>query len=199
MAVAQLKQRHPHILVSIDLDYSKVLIEKLLKGDLDIVVARILDWRTAAELQTEPLADERHAVIASAQHPLAGRSNLQLEDLVDQGWILPAPSSLLRERLLALFMDRGLPAPANVVESFSLPVITSLLRVTNMVVPLPKETVQPYCDTGLLTVLIDDLNIDIGTFGLVTRRQHPLSPGAQVMLNALRDVAANLYPQTQRS
>jgi len=199
MAVAQLKQRYPQLFVSIDLDYSKPLIEKLLKGDLDIVVGRIMDWRTAAELQTEPLTDERHSVIASAQHPLAGRSNLQLEDLVDQGWILPGPGSLLRDRLLAQFMDRGLPAPTNVVESFSLPVITNLLRVTNMVVPLPKETVRPYCDTGLLTVLIDDLHINIGTFGLVTRRQHPLSPGAQAMLSALREVAAGLYPQAQRA
>lgn len=193
MAVAQIKQKHPRMLVSIELDYSTQLVGKLLKGELDIVIARILDSRGAEALQMEPLADERHAVIAGAHHPLAGRSNLQLEDLVDQGWILPFSGSLIRDRLIEVFLQRGLPAPGNLVESFSLPVITSLLRNTNMVVALPKETVQPYCEVGMLTVLIEDLGIEIGTFGIVTRRRQALSPGAQAMLAVLRDVAGKLY------
>src|SRR5882757_5879249 len=138
MAVAQLKQKHPQMLVSIELDYSKPLVAKLLRGELDIVIARILDSRGAEQLQTEPLADERHAVIAGAHHPLAGRSDLQLQDLVDQGWILPPPGSLIRDRLISVFLQRGLRAPSNLVESFSLPVITSLLRTTNMVVALDR-------------------------------------------------------------
>ena len=198
MAVAQLKQKHPQMLVSIELDYSKPLVAKLLRGELDIVIARILDSRGAEQLQTEPLADERHAVIAGAHHPLAGRSDLQLQDLVDQGWILPPPGSLIRDRLISVFLQRGLRAPSNLVESFSLPVITSLLRTTNMVVALPKETVQSECDNGVLTVLIEDLGIEIGSFGIVTRREQPLSPGAQAMLSALRNVAATLYSATAR-
>lgn len=193
MAVAQLKQQHPRMLVSIQLDYSKTLIAKLLEGEFDIVIARILDSRDAEELQSEPLADERHAVIAGAHHAFAGREHLQLDDLVDQGWILPPAGSLIRDRLVAAFLQRGLAAPREVVETFSLPVITNLLRVTNMVVALPKETVQSYCDLGLLTVLIDDVGIEIGTFGIVTRRGQPLSPGAHAMLNALREVAGKLY------
>jgi DNA-binding transcriptional LysR family regulator len=196
MAVAQLKQKHPQMLVSIELDYSKPLVAKLLRGELDIVIARILDSGGAEQLQTEPLADERHAVIAGAHHPLAGRSDLQLQDLVDQGWILPPPGSLIRDRLISVFLQRGLRAPSNLVESFSLPVITSLLRTTNMVVTLPKETVQSECDNGVLTVLIEDLGIEIGTFGIVTRREQPLSPGAQAMLSALRNVAGKLYGAT---
>lgn len=195
LAAAQLKQRHPRMLITIELDYSKPLIAKLLKGELDIVIARILDSSHAEQLQTEPLADERHAVIAGAHHSLAGRENLQLDDLVDQGWILPPPGSLIRDRLVSVFLQRGLPAPADVVETFSLPVITNLLRATNMVVALPKETVQSYCDLGMLTVLIEDVGIEIGTFGIVTRRDHPLSPGAGAMLKALREVAGKLYPR----
>ncbi|HEY5755973.1 MAG TPA: hypothetical protein VIU34_09120 [Steroidobacter sp.] len=64
---------------------------------------------------------------------------------------------------------------------------------------LPKEAVQSYCDAGLLTVLIDDLGIDVGAFGLVRRRERPLAPGAQAMVNALRDVASHLYPQRRRA
>lgn len=193
LAVAQLKRRYPRMLISIELDYSRSLIEKLLKGDLDIAVARILDAGQAKDLQTEPLTDERHAVIAGAQHPLAGRRDLRLDDMIEQGWILPPPGSLIRDRLISMFLQRGLPAPRDVVESFSLPVIISLLRVTDMVVALPKEALQSQCDAGLLTVLIEDVGIEIGAFGIVTRCGQVPSPGVRAMLTALRDVAAELY------
>ena len=83
--------------------------------------------------------------------------------------------------------------PRNLVQTNSLPVITSLLRMTNMVVPLPREAVLPYCQSGVLTVLHERLGVKIGSFGIITRRDHKLSPGAQAMLEILRETAANLY------
>jgi DNA-binding transcriptional LysR family regulator len=135
MAVARLKQLQPRILVTIDVDDSQPLIEKLLKGELDLMVGRIPGWRDVAELEAESLADERHAVIASTRHPFADRNNLRLEDLAGHGWILPSPGSPLRDRLLSQFMDRDLPAPNNVVESSSLPVITNLQSLAPRICP----------------------------------------------------------------
>lgn len=195
LAVANLKQQHPGLLVSIDVDHSRPLVEKLVQGQLDVVVARLLDAHGAGELQLEPLAEESHAVIASAQHPLAGRIGLQLEDLLGQPWILPPPGSLMRELLTGVFLQRGLPMPLNVVETQSLPAIIGLLRTTDAVVPLPMETVQPLCESGYLTLLIEDVGIDMSPFGLITRRNHKLSPGAKALLSALRTTAMTLYPR----
>jgi DNA-binding transcriptional LysR family regulator len=193
MAVAHVKRRFPGILVRIDMDFSKPLVEKLLQGDLDMLIARVLDPSEADELSFEPLATESHAILAGAHHPFAGRDDVRLEDLTDQGWILPTPGSLVRDKLAALFVVRGLPFPANIVETDSLPVVTTLLRTTNMVVPLPVETVQHYCETGVLTVLCGTLGMEIGQFGIITRRGYKLSPAAQVMLEALRETAAEVY------
>lgn len=192
-AVGLLKQRHPGMLVSIEVDFSKPLVEKLLQGDLDMLVARILDSRGAEELVFEPLADERHSVIAGPHHPLSGRRNVRLDDLVDQAWVLPPEGSVMRDRLIGLFLQRGLPVPSNIVETSSLPVITSLLRTTNMITPLPEESVQHYVQSGVLNVLIPNLGLDIGLFGIITRRRHKLSPGGQLMLAALRETATKLY------
>ena len=71
---------------------------------------------------------------------------------------------------------RGLPA--NRVQTNSHAVITSLLRMTNMIAPLPRG-VQPECDRGDLTVLMEDIGLMIGNFGIVTRGRHRLSPGAR--------------------
>jgi DNA-binding transcriptional LysR family regulator len=198
-AIKRMKQRYPGVLISVELDASRQLVERLLQGHLDLVVARVLDPPLADELVYEPLAaEEPHAIIASAKHPLAARKGLQLEDLVQQPWILPPPGSLVRERLLALCAQRGWSLPTNIVEAVALPVITSLLQHSEMVVALPEEVVMPYCDAGILSVLVRNLPLGVGAFGLITRRNHPLSPGAQLMLNTLREMAVQIYPAESR-
>jgi DNA-binding transcriptional LysR family regulator len=194
-AIKRMKESYPGVLVSVELDASRQLVERLLQGHLDVVLARVLDPPLADELVYEPLAaDEPHAIIASAKHPLAGRQGLQLEDLIEQPWILPPPGSLVRERLLALCAERGWSLPTNIVEAAALPVITSLLQQSAMVVALPEEVVLPYCQVGILSVLVRNLPLGIGAFGLITRRHHPLSPGAKLLLNTIRELAVQIYP-----
>jgi DNA-binding transcriptional LysR family regulator len=193
LAIKLVKERRPALRITVELDNSKPLVKKLLQGDLDMVVGRVLEPQGADELQFEALADEQHAVIASADHPLAGKRGLTLADLAGESWIWPEPGSVVRDRLDARFLQQGLSLPTNVVQTTSLPVITNLLRSTNMVAALPEAAVQTFTEAGLLTVLIKDLGLEIGSFGIVTRRHHRLSPGAQVLVAALRETASKLY------
>ena len=196
MAVAQVKQRHPGVVVSIEVDGCGQLVHKLRQGELDIVVGRVLDTARADDLVYEPLvANELYAVIAGAQHPLAGRKALQLANVVEQPWIVPPTGSLMRDKLDALFVQNGLPLPANTVETVSLPVIVTLLQGSNMVAAVPEGTVQSSCG-GDVTTLIRNVPLDAGSFGLVTRRDHQLAPGAQLMLKTLRELARPLAGPT---
>jgi DNA-binding transcriptional LysR family regulator len=199
LAVGLLKQKHPGLLVSIDIDHSRPLVERLLGGQIDMVVGRLLDSRGAGELQFEPLGEEFHAVIAGGAHPLAGTTGIRLQDLLGQTWILPPPGSVLRDRLSTVFLQQGLPMPANVVQTQSLPAVLGLLRTTDAVVPLPREALQPLCEAGSLSVLIDDLGVGMSPFGIITRRKHRLSPGAQALLDALRTTARTLYLPAHRA
>jgi DNA-binding transcriptional LysR family regulator len=193
-AVNLLKSRQPRVLVSITVETSKILVQRLRSGELDMVVGRILDTEAAAELHFEPITDEPHSLVVRAGHPLAGRTDLALDELVQQGWILPPTGSILRDRLTAMFLSQGLEPPAETVETLALPVIANLLVGSNMVVALPQELVMPYLQTGLLTVLPFDLGLRMDLYGIITRRQHQLSPGADAMLATLREVAAIRYP-----
>jgi DNA-binding transcriptional LysR family regulator len=198
-AIATLKRHYPGTLVHVDIDDSRQLVQGLLQGHLDMVVARLLDAEVAEHLSYEPLAlDEPHAVIAGAQHPLAGRTDLCLEDLIEQPWIVPPPGSLVRDRLAAMFLHEGLPQPRDLVEAASLPVITALLEQSRMIVALPAVSVASYCKAGILAVLMADLPVGIGGFGLITRRDRELSPGARLLLTTLREAAARLYPNCER-
>ncbi|MBT9493181.1 MAG: LysR family transcriptional regulator [Paucibacter sp.] len=188
-AVKRLKQSYPRVHVSITVDTSKLMIQHLRAGELDLVIGRILDTESAAVLNFEPLSDEPHSLVARAGHPLAKHEHLQLAELVNQGWILPPSGSILRDRLTAIFLSLGLDQPAEIVETLALPVITKLLTGGDMVCALPTELVQPYVDAKLLTILPIELGIRMDLYGIVTRKNHQLSPGALAMLQTLRDVA----------
>lgn len=188
-AVKRLKRDYPRVHVSITVDTSKLLIQRLRAGELDLAIGRILDTESAAVLNFEPLSDEPHSLIANAAHPLALQKNLQLADLVPYGWILPPSGSILRDRLTALFLSQGLDQPGEIVETLALPVIAKLLSDSDMVCALPTELVGPYLDAGLLTILPIELGVRMDLYGIVTRKHHRLSPGAQAMLETLRQVS----------
>lgn len=193
-AVILLKQTHARVQVSINVDTSKLLVSRLRAGEFDMVIGRILDNEATDELQFEPVTDEPHALIARAGHPLAQRGSLQLDELARQGWILPPAGSIVRDRITALFLSHGLEQPGETVSTMAIPTIASLMENSDMVAPLALELVQPYIDSGRMVVLPFDMGLRMDLYGIITRRQHQLSPGADAMLSALRTVVAQRYP-----
>lgn len=196
-AVNLLKAHHARVHVAISVDTSKLLVERLRVGELDMVIGRILDSEVSAELNFEPVTDEPHCLIARAGHPLAQRTDLRLAELAQASWILPPSGSILRDRLTALFLSQGLEQPSETVETMALPVIANLLTGSDMMSALPEDLVRPYLDTGMLTVLPFDLGLRMDLYGIITRKHHRLSPGAEAMLAMLREVAAARYPQSR--
>jgi len=189
-AVLQLKRDYPRLHVAIEVDASKALIARLQAGQLEMVVGRILDPEAVDELDFEPLSDEPHCIFARAGHPLEHRADLSLSDLANAGWILPAQGSMLRDRLNTLFVSAGLRLPEETVETTSLPMITQLLAQSDMVVALPREVVRTHVELRQLVALPVDLELRLSPYGIVTRRQHALSPGAAAMLQVLHRTIA---------
>ncbi|WP_045757935.1 LysR substrate-binding domain-containing protein [Xanthomonas albilineans] len=194
-AIIEVKREFPGILVRVEMDYSRPLVARLLDGQLDIVIGRILGPYGGEELDFEPLADEPHSVVARAGHPLSARAELRHADLARYGWVLPPLDSVLRARLDAMFLEHAVPVPQNVIETSSLPVMTSLLRGSDLLAALPAEAVAPYVQAKLLTVLPIALGVRMESFGIIRRRDYLLPPGAERVLLALRNAAKRLYPE----
>jgi DNA-binding transcriptional LysR family regulator len=194
MAIAAIKQTHPRLLISVELDASRPLVIRLLEGRLDCVIGRILDRQGAEDLNFEPLSDEPHVIVVSAGHRYAQRRRQTIASLLELGWILQGSGSVFRARFDAMLREQGVGPPANIVETSSLPVAIALLQSTDSVSVLPEQAVLPYCKAGLLKILPVSVGVKMDFFGIITRRRHPLSPGAEVMLKVLRETAASLYP-----
>jgi DNA-binding transcriptional LysR family regulator len=75
-----------------------------------------------------------------------------------------------------------------------LPIIIHLLRHSDMLTALPPESVGPYLQTAQMQLLPIELGVRMEFFGIIRRRDHLLSPGAERVLEALRVTARRLYP-----
>lgn len=189
-AIGLFKTRFRQANVVVDLSTSKSMVERLLDGQLDIVLGRILDSEDIPLLNFEPISDEIHSVIVRPDHPLLARTDLTLAELAQQSWIVPPAGSILRDRLTSLFLSEGMDPPVETVETLDVPLVVSLLTGTDMVVALPEAMVQSYLDNGKLAVLPFDLGLRMDVYGIITRKSHLLSPGADGMLAAIRESVA---------
>lgn len=191
-AVQLLKSRHPQLRLAITVNTSRVLVEQLRAGELDIAIGRIPDPALASELHFEPLAEEAHRLVVRAGHPWLGRTALTVEELAKAEWILPPPG-MLRDRLSAMFVNHGVREPADSIETMALSMIPLLLMAGDRIVALPEAMVQPYIEFGILAVLPVDIDLRLDCYGIVTRRKHHPTPAAESLLLALRETAQRFH------
>lgn len=192
-AIGRIKAQSPMLRIGVEVESSNILLARLLRGELDFMVARILDEADTVNLSYEELSDEPVCAVARVGHPLHSAANLQLSDISEAGWILAPKGSILRYRCDQMFHKAGLKPPTNVVDTTAILVITSLLQQTDFLHPMPVEVARYYEQAGLLSILPIELPCKMDGFGIITRRGHILSPGANILLQAIRDVAKTIY------
>jgi DNA-binding transcriptional LysR family regulator len=192
-AIARVKAHSPMLRIGVEVESSNILLSRLLHGELDFLVARILDEEVSHNLHYEELAEEPVCAVARVGHPLHAVPDLALKDIVDAPWIMAPKGSILRSRCDLMFRKSGLTPPSNVVDTTAIPVITSLLQQTDFLYAMPTEVARYYAQARLLDILPIELPCKMDGFGIVTRQDQLLSPAALILQQAIRDVASAIY------
>jgi DNA-binding transcriptional LysR family regulator len=192
-AIARTKDEAPRLCIGIEIGTSNVLVERLKRGELDLVIGRILEQNDESSLHYEDLSEEADCVVARVDHPLLARDDIKLEDLSAAGWILSGTGTVLRHQFDMVFRRAGIELPVNVVETTAIPVITSLLQQTDFLHLMPVEVARYYAQSGELTILPIALPFRMSSFGIILRRSELLSAGVRIFLRHLQAVAAEIY------
>jgi DNA-binding transcriptional LysR family regulator len=108
-------------------------------------------------------------------------------------WILSARGSLLRHRFDMMFRRRGMEPPSNVVETTAMSLIKALLQQTDYLHAMPLEIASYYVQSKELAILPIDLPCKMDGFGIITRRDHLLTPGASLLLKHVRATSGAIY------
>ena len=185
-AIARLRTERPRVLVDVVEGTNDRLQPMLLRGDLDMVVGRLSEFRHRAGIHHEPIYSEGILILARPGHRLTEQSDLRLADLQDADWILPPPDTTLRRQLEKAFFDAGLDPPRCVVQSISHLTNRHLICESDLIGAWPRGVAADDLAQGHLVSLPVPLNGAPWPVGVSTRKLARLSPAAEALLSALR-------------
>lgn len=191
-AIANVKKVAPMLRIEAHMEASNVLLDRLQRGTLDFMIGRILEKENSAGLVYEELTEEPACAVVRVGHPMLDTKNLQLHNIFDKAWILPPHGSILRHRFDMMFRRAGLDVPVNVVDTTALLLITALLQQTDALHVMPVDVAQYYASLNVISILPIELPCKMDAFGIIRQKDHLLSPGAELLLNAVRVAAGEL-------
>ncbi|MCB6182715.1 LysR family transcriptional regulator [Leeia sp. TBRC 13508] len=192
-AIARIKQKYPLLDIHVSIDTSDMLQPKLMSGQLDIMIGRIFQQHDKANMVYERVAEEPISIVCRPGHPLLNIQGLGLRDVFSSAWVLTPTGSVLRHRIDMAFRQQNIDPPMNVVETVSQLVITTLLESTDMLSAIATRVAKHYERYGMIKVLPINFPCKMDEFGFITRRDQQLSPGATLMMHALKEVSNELY------
>ena len=194
-AVLALRRQWPRIGIHVAGGILPELLPGLLARELDAVVVLHIAGDTAPDprIHGEVLAHDPYRVLASADHPLAGKRGIDAAQLLEQPWIfgrrLGAVEAAFRQR----FHEAGLEPPLNTMETGSPEFLRAMVEKGGYLTLLPRRLAQVELAAGRWREL------DAPGFSwrrpvmAYTRDGEPLSAPLARFLQALRH-AANLPP-----
>jgi DNA-binding transcriptional LysR family regulator len=192
-AIARVKEQAPLLRIGVQLEASNVLLDKLQHGTLDFMIGRIFDTIDTSGLIYEELTGEGVCAVVRPGHPILENGALTLKDITPLPWILPPHGSILRYRFDMMFRRAGIEPPSNVVDTTAMLVITALLQQTESLHVMPLEVAQYYASLNVMRIVPIELPCKMDPFGIIRQQDHLLSPGADLLLRAVRAAAKEIY------
>ncbi|MEU2164776.1 LysR substrate-binding domain-containing protein [Streptomyces sp. NPDC019208] len=110
-ALTALRADHPDLRVRTSELEPEYALRQVIRGDLDLAIA--LDWSNKrlpvpGGLTREPLLDDAADVAMPADHPLAGRADVDLEDFADDDWVSWPEGEFCYEWLVFTLRAKGI-------------------------------------------------------------------------------------------
>lgn len=190
-AIQAVKLKSPKLEVSVEVGPSRFLLDELLAGRLEFVIARLLPEYDPHQFRIDPGRAEEVRFLTSSRNPLSERSNLTLADLLDQEWVIQQRGNPIREAVADAFRLSGLSEPENVVNSPSTLFLISYLTSERAVGATTKEVAQLLTQDPIgadFRVLDLKQEIQVPPYYVITLRGRSLSPAALTMVANVRNL-----------
>ncbi|WP_127115812.1 LysR substrate-binding domain-containing protein [Shimia sediminis] len=190
-AIKSTLEQRPNVTVKVIEGNNEVLLPSLKAGELDMIVGRLPEMNYSDELEQINLFEEEVIAIVKNDHPLAGKPDIELEEMMAFGWILPPSETIVRAQLAQALRKFGTFSPSSIVESFSYLTNRRLIQMTDLIAVVPSHVATFDLSTNALTRLNFDFEMDTSYIGVSLRKSTTQSPAAAFFLDALKQVAAS--------
>ena len=189
-AIDQISRRYPRIVFDV-VSTDAVALQRELKGrTVELCVAARLDSFTSEDFDADILYDDPFVVVADARHPLVGRRNIKLAELIKEAWVLQPANSIAGSYIHEAFRKNDLPPPATIVTTYSAVLQHYLLATSRFIMLLPKSMLLLMARSYALKELPVQLPPIQRTLAIVVLKGRTLSPIAQLFIETVRSVAS---------
>ncbi|WP_426700040.1 LysR family transcriptional regulator [Rhodanobacter sp. Col0626] len=103
------------------------LLTTLRQGDIDLLIGTQRDPSPTSDVTQEGLFDDDPVIVGRAAHPLCGKQELTLPDLLEFPWVIPSPGVPMRGNWERMFRDRGIEPPRLRIECGSVLIMRGLM------------------------------------------------------------------------
>lgn len=150
-AVADFKRQQPRTPVEVRDLQQREIRDGLVAGTLDLGLVNLLaDDPATVELESTPLLAGRPVVVLRADHPLAARAELRVEELLAEPFIAMRPGYAM-QRLTGRLFDHAGPSPTYIVDGASSGQLMVAQGLGFTVLPDYSVLGDPLHESGLLT------------------------------------------------
>lgn len=189
-AIERVYRDHPGLKIRVDVDVSKVLVPRLLDGELDFAITRIPAGFDVERFVFEEIGEEELCFVCREGHPLLGESALELADMAVYPWSLQPPGALMRQRVDSLFLYHKVAPPRQVVDTSDVLLSLALVDKSDTITVTTRETADLLCTPQRFHLLPFSETLSVQPYGLVSLRHQRLSPGAGALMTTLREIIA---------
>lgn len=189
--IADMKSERPYLTIRLLGETSDQILDRLEAGEIEVAVGRFGTKRHWHLFEFEPLGDELLELVVRPGNPLLDQPPRDLIDLIDHPWVLQPPTTPTRQLMDNALIRAGLGTPNNYIESASVFAILQLVQSSNAVTILPVSVVRDHLDAGILKSLPNPIGQAIGGFGIIRKRNEPLSEPAEDFCARLRAMFVN--------
>lgn len=145
------------------------LLAALRCGEIDLIVGALRDPPPIADVRQEALFDDRLSVVASAGHPLAGRTEVEAAELCEHPWATPRRGTPARAAFDRYFEAAGAPRPPRLAETGSLVLVRALLEGGGWLAMISAHQVRADLRAGRLVRLPIEIGDAPRPIGVATR------------------------------
>jgi len=189
-AVADIKRERPRLNVRVLGETSDQIGILLERHEIELAVGRFTGPLEHNKFDFTALSDEPMRVVVRRRHTLTRRRRVDWGELVLWPWVLQTIRSPARVLLEDEFARAGVSTPQDMIECTSIFATLQLVQSSDAVAMLPESVVRDHVKAGLLFELPIAVGHDLKAFGVLTRKQEPLSEVATAFVAHLKRNAA---------
>ena len=181
-AIAAFQAAHPRVRFQMREAGSSEIADDVVAGHLElgVVTVPVRD----RELEVTPLTTDRIVLVARADHPLARRRRVRIQDLADQAFVAFEAGSALRQIIDGKLRDAGVEVNV-VMELRSIPAILRMVSTTGNLAFVSRLGIEQQGD--VVEVPVQGLRIE-RRLAVIARRGTVLSPAAGAFSQRLQSL-----------